>query len=186
MNVHNVKKICAEEVEYDGLFNRNLVYHIYDEEMNDYTYFIKMPYNKRISISNNIKNILAESNPALVQFDNKEYGYVKDNNPLFARYDFATDFDRNGYAICSKDGMVNIINRDLEFLDTTGHMVSEEVSNFKGFKSVEKLASGYELIKADGTQMIYAIHQGEIDIFVRYLSNENNVVSVKTKRLILN
>lgn len=80
----------------------------------------------------------------VVQLDNKEYAYVKEegNTLLPFRYDVATDFNEYGYAMVGKDGKVSWIDKNFKYLNSKYEMVNEDSSKFNGFLSVSDFSKG--------------------------------------------
>ena len=134
------------------------VYSFVDKETERYVYILNegtdkevrvnvlLPYYSRPDIS---FDIIDDSRGfvngfKVVQLDNKEYAYVKEegNTLLPFRYDVATDFNEYGYAMVGKDGKVSWIDKNFKYLNSKYEMVNEDSSKFNGFLSVSDFSKG--------------------------------------------
>lgn len=134
------------------------VYSFVDKETERYAYILNegtdkevrvnvlLPYYSRPNIS---FDIIDDSRGfvngfKVVQLDNKEYAYVKEegNTLLPFRYDVATDFNEYGYAMVGKDGKVSWIDKNFKYLNSKYEMVNEDSSKFNGFLSVSDFSKG--------------------------------------------
>ncbi len=77
-----------------------------------------------------------------VMTGNKEYGFVResDHKLLPYRYDYATDFNKYGFAMACKDGEVSWINKDFSFLNKDGNMQNDDNFLDNGWEVVESFS----------------------------------------------
>ena len=116
----------------------------------------------------------------VVQTDNEEYAYVReeDNKLLPYRYDIATDFNEYGYAIVGKDARVSWIDRNFRYFNPKEKKFIEEYEigsyyRFNGFLGVNDFSNGeYPLSKVYclgyNNAVSYLGIDGKIKEFVNY------------------
>ena len=84
----------------------------------------------------------------VVQTDNEEYAYVReeDNKLLPYRYDIATDFNKYGYAIVGKNARVSWIDKNFRYFNEEEEKFKEEqeigYNTFNGFLGVSDFSKG--------------------------------------------
>ena len=84
----------------------------------------------------------------VVQTDNEEYAYVReeDNKLLPYRYDIATDFNKYGYAIVGKNARVSWIDKNFRYFNEEEEKFTEEqeigYNTFNGFLGVSDFSKG--------------------------------------------
>ena len=165
-----------EEVKYGYVIN---------EEKDDELYIpIELPYYGQYLRPSASFDIIDDSRDfvngfKVVQLDNKEYAYVKEegNTLLPFRYDIATDFNEYGYAMVGKDGKVSWIDKNFKYLNIQEKKFTEEYEigsyGFNGFLGANDFSKGeYPLSKiyrSGYTNTVsYLGTDGKIKEFYRY------------------
>lgn len=134
---------CISTAAIDDKY-RNILYKIYLKNGDSFSFTAILPLVGRPPIT---KVIIEDTHKftngiKVVKLENGEYGYLReaDNKLLPYRYDYATNFNNNGYAIVAKDGTVSWIDRTFKYLSSDGLMVEDYVNNksssFKGYLDV--------------------------------------------------
>ena len=127
----------------------------------------------------------------VVQTNNGEFAYIRqiDNQLLPYRYDIAGDFNEYGLAMVAKDGYVNWINTNFEYLSNNGTFIQENiqtnVSNFLGWKEIYDFNKGSIplskiMSQTDYENTFYLDTNGNIKEFIHY-DQANNELPSTTK-----
>ena len=130
--------------------------YIVNEDRNDELYMpIELPYYYGVYLRPSISfDIIDDSRDfvngfKVVQLDNKEYAYVReeDNKLLPYRYDIATDFNEYGYAMVGRNARVSWIDRNFRYFNPKEKKFIEECKigsyyRFNGFLGVNDFSKG--------------------------------------------
>ena len=139
-----MQKIKNIYCNYKALFNngyRYICYEINRNEKDRFVIYTKLPENNRPIKS----EVLKDSNNSfingfkVVQTQNNEFAYLeeKDNYLLPFRYDFATNFNKYGFAMVGKDGSVSWIDKNFNYLNSNGIMIKENENElFDGWQGI--------------------------------------------------
>ena len=180
--------ICTDIVKVDSR-ESSVCYKIFNNDgtrKDIYAYVFK--YHK----PTNTKKIV-DSNPEfvngfkVVKLANDCYSYVSevDNKLMPFQYDIAFDFNPYGYAMVGKEGTVSWINKNFEYLNSKGMMVSETKDTWKKFNGwqgvynfslgdhpLSKLFCGRE----EYGKTVYMDEFAEIKKFYQYDGNVSKVI----------
>lgn len=144
---------CHDSILITRGMQRQINYIINQGEKEKTSITVNLPYSTRPKVSHKIIN---SSNKFIngfkvVQTANLEYAFVRESDGLLLpyRYDIVSDFNKHGYAMVGKDGNVTWINRDFQYLDRNGKMITESIEDkhskydkFGGFQEVNEFSTG--------------------------------------------
>ena len=132
---------------------------------------------------------------ALASFYNGEYGYYNSKGELLPyRYDYATDFNKYGFAMVCLDGKVSWIDTNFNYLATDltfhGHpnctyrINNEKYTPFDGFDEVfsfsgntNKLSKMVSISRGKNS-VVYFDTEGNIKKFAKYNGSVNGIDSI--------
>lgn len=162
---------CREIQNYEN--ERKIIYTI-SENKQEHIYMVLLPKEKRPIQSDFIifKGKICNGFQ-LVQFLNKEFGYirVKDNTLIPNRFDIATNFNSFHLAMVAKDGFVTWIDEYFNHIDYKGKMKKEEglFTPQDGFQTVYRFS--HALSKVEESRYFLYDNTHTYDFKNTYLKN---------------